>query len=163
MAVSTSMASVLLTTDLARRSVQVTAAPRVRAPRLLLMPTTNAATVIPDGAVVVYGADSNIATNYDPGWGQSGNGQVDLYVDPGTGDLVLAYPNFNYQGTEIQTTDLSDMTHLHVDIWVAVEQLEWSYFPQSITGRGPRNPWSKYQSHRAHGIVLTCLNLPLQG
>ena len=42
------------------------------------MPTTNAATVIPDGAVVVYGADSNIATNYDPGWGQSGNGQVDL-------------------------------------------------------------------------------------
>ena len=59
----------------------------------VLMPTTNAATVIPDGAVVVYGADSNIATNYDPGWGQSGNGQVDPAYDPGTGDLVLAYPN----------------------------------------------------------------------
>ena len=43
----------------------------------VLVPTTNA-TVIPDGAVVVYGADSNIATNYDPGWGQSGNGKLTL-------------------------------------------------------------------------------------
>ena len=32
----------------------------------------------------------------------------------------------------------------------------------STTERGPRNPWLKHQLHRAHGTVLTCLNLPLQ-
>ena len=107
-----------------------------------LVPTTNAATVIPDGAVVVYG-DSNIVTNYDPGWGQFGNGQVDP-VRSRDRDLVLAYPNFNYQGTEIQTMDLSDMTHLHVDIWSPREQPEWPYLPQSRASVGGHAiPWSK--------------------
>ena len=82
-------------------------------------PITNASTVIPGDAVVVYGAEPNIATNYDPGWGQSGNGQVNPAYNPGTGDLVLAYPNFNYQGTDVTETDLSGMGYLHVDIWVA--------------------------------------------
>ena len=74
----------------------------------------------------------------------------------------LAYPNFNYQGTDVTETDLSGMGYLHVDIWVATGTARMVKFPQSITGRGPRNPWLKYQLHRAHGIVLTCLNLPLQ-
>ncbi len=59
--------------------------------------------------------------NYDPDWGQSGFGQVNTMFDPaGNGsDFVLAYPNFNYQGTEIGSNlDLSDMDFLHVDIWV---------------------------------------------
>ena len=86
-----------------------------------MAPTDNPITVIPEGAAIVYGADANIATNYDPNWGQSGNGQVDAAYDPGTGDLVLAYANFNYQGIEVAPTDLSAREFLHVDIWVPAE------------------------------------------
>jgi|GEM_PF-834320 len=59
--------------------------------------------------------------NYDPNWGQSGHMQVNTSFDPtGSGtDFVLAYPNFNYQGTDFGSNeDLSDMDFLHVDIWV---------------------------------------------
>jgi len=62
-------------------------------------------------------AYSNVATNYDPNWGQSGFGQVNSTYDPGTGNLVLAYINFNYQGTELTTQNASSMEFLHVDIW----------------------------------------------
>ncbi len=55
---------------------------------------------------------------YDPNWGQSGLGQVNPAFDPGTGNVVLAYPNFNYQGTEIPAQNASGMEYLHVDIWV---------------------------------------------
>ncbi|MEM1405857.1 MAG: immunoglobulin-like domain-containing protein, partial [Bacteroidota bacterium] len=37
--------------------------------------------------------------NYDPDWGQSGHTLVNTSFDPGDGNLILAYPNFNYQGT----------------------------------------------------------------
>jgi hypothetical protein len=57
--------------------------------------------------------------NYNPNWGQSGVDGVDPEYDPGTGNTVLAYPNFNYQGTEFTAQDLSAMEYLHVDIWVA--------------------------------------------
>ncbi|MDF1694407.1 MAG: T9SS type A sorting domain-containing protein [Saprospiraceae bacterium] len=56
--------------------------------------------------------------NYDPNWGQSGHTLVNPMFDPGTGNFALAYPNFNYQGTEFAATDASDMEFLHVDIWV---------------------------------------------
>ena len=120
-AVSTSMASVLLLTDLALTECTSYSGTPCENTIAALAPTDNAGTVIPDGAVAVYGGDTNIGTNYDPGWGQSGNGQVDPAYDPGTGDLVLAYPNFNYQGTEMILTDLSDMGYLHVDIWVPAD------------------------------------------
>jgi len=57
-------------------------------------------------------------TNYDPNWGQSGHTLVNTEFDPGTGSLVLAYPTFNYQGTEFTAQDASLMEFLHVDIWV---------------------------------------------
>jgi hypothetical protein len=57
--------------------------------------------------------------NYDPNWGQSGHQQVDPAFDPGTGNPVLAYPNFNYQGTEFPVQNAAEMQFLHVDIWVA--------------------------------------------
>jgi hypothetical protein len=58
-------------------------------------------------------------TNFNPDWGQSGFGTANTSFDPGTGNLVLAYPNFNYQGNEFGSTqDISSMEFLHVDIWV---------------------------------------------
>ncbi|WP_430408680.1 T9SS type A sorting domain-containing protein [Kordia sp.] len=78
-------------------------------------PTNNAVDVIS-----VYGDTyTNVATNYDPNWGQSGHTQVNPSFDPGTGQFLLAYPNFNYQGTELTTQDASQMEFLHVDIWTA--------------------------------------------
>jgi hypothetical protein len=80
-------------------------------------PTNAAADVIS-----VFGDTfTNIATNYDPNWGQSGFGLVNNAYDTGSGELVLAYPNFNYQGTEITTQDASSMEFLHVDIWTAAD------------------------------------------
>lgn len=60
---------------------------------------------------------TNVATNYNPNWGQSGICCVNPNYNPGTGNFVLAYTNFNYQGTEVTTTDASTMEYLHVDVW----------------------------------------------
>ncbi len=50
-------------------------------------------------------------------------GMVNPNYDPGTGDFVLAYPNFNYQGTELVTTDLSGMEYLNFDVWTAADPM----------------------------------------
>ncbi len=88
-------------------------------------PTSAAPTPTEDPADVVSiysDAYTDLAiANYDPNWGQSGHTQVNTTFDPtGAGaDVVLAYPNFNYQGTDFGSfEDLSDMDFLHVDIWV---------------------------------------------
>jgi hypothetical protein len=60
---------------------------------------------------------TSIATNLNPNWGQSGFGQVNPNFSVGNGNVVLAYPNFNYQGTELTTTNAATMEFLHVDIW----------------------------------------------
>ncbi|NMH28641.1 T9SS type A sorting domain-containing protein [Flavobacterium sp. SE-s28] len=83
-------------------------------------PTNNAPTPTNAQADVisVYGeAFTSVATNYNPNWGQIG--QVDPNFDPGTGNLVLAYTNFNYQGTELTTQNASGMEFLHIDIWTS--------------------------------------------
>ncbi|MDR9414849.1 MAG: hypothetical protein RI564_01105, partial [Gracilimonas sp.] len=87
-------------------------------------PTTNAAEPEARDAanvVSIYGDfyDTIDGVNYNPNWGQSGFADVDPAFDPGTGNPVLAYPNFNYQGTEFGAQDLSDMDFVHIDIWVA--------------------------------------------
>lgn len=73
--------------------------------------------------ISIYGGApyTNLAgINYNPNWGQSGFGLVNPSFDPGNGNLVLAYPNFNYQGTQLAgDLDASAMNFLHVDIWVA--------------------------------------------
>jgi len=82
-------------------------------------PADNAADPTQDAADVVsmYGGSyTSIATNFNPFWGQSGSVNTDF--DPGTGNLVLHYSNFNYQGTDMAATNLSGMTHLHMDVWV---------------------------------------------
>jgi hypothetical protein len=85
-------------------------------------PTTNAP--VPTNAqadvISIYsGSFTNVATNYDPNWGQTGFGQVNPNYDPGTGNVVLAYPNFNYQGTDITPQNASGMEYLHIDIWTS--------------------------------------------
>lgn len=85
-------------------------------------PTDNAPvpTNAPVDVISVYsGSFTNVATNYDPNWGQTGFGQVNPNFDPGTGNLVLAYPNFNYQGTELTAQNASGMEYLHIDIWTS--------------------------------------------
>jgi len=89
-------------------------------------PTMGAPTPVHAGADVmhVYSDyyDSNGGTaipvgNFDPNWGQSGHTQVNASYDPGDGNLALHYPNFNYQGTELTSSDISGMDMVHIDLW----------------------------------------------
>lgn len=88
-------------------------------------PTTSAPTPLehPLNVVSIYSDTfTNLPiANYDPNWGQTGHTLVNTVFDPTAGgtDFVLAYPNFNYQGTDFGfSEDLSNMEFLHVDIWV---------------------------------------------
>ncbi|MBC8883096.1 hypothetical protein H9X57_05885 [Flavobacterium piscinae] len=88
----------------------------------MVPPTTNAPIPTRNSAnvVSVYSDTyTNIATNYDPNWGQSGHTLVNTAFEAvsGSGNNILHYPNFNYQGTELTGTDLSSMEFLHVDLW----------------------------------------------
>lgn len=89
----------------------------------LTAPITNAPTPTQDAADVisVYSDSYNnvTVTNFNPGWGQSGT--VDAAYDPtGEGNnTVLAYNNFNYQGTDLESTDVSGMDYVHLDVWTA--------------------------------------------
>ena len=76
-------------------------------------PTRDAANVIS----IYSDAYSSVATNMNPGWGQAGT--VNAAYDTGDGNNLLVYSNFNYQGTEIASSDISGMNYLHIDIWVA--------------------------------------------
>ena len=77
-------------------------------------------TKLPADVISIYGGSyTNIATNYNPNWGQSGFGRVDPAYNPGDGNLCLAYPNFNYQGTELTATNASGMEFIHIDIWTS--------------------------------------------
>ncbi|MCH8568538.1 MAG: T9SS type A sorting domain-containing protein [Balneolales bacterium] len=75
-----------------------------------------------ENVISLYGAayDTISGINYDPNWGQSGHNQVNTEFDPGTGQFILAYPNFNYQGTDFSGNpfNASDMEFLHIDIFV---------------------------------------------
>jgi hypothetical protein len=57
--------------------------------------------------------------NYNPDWQQSGFSTANPAFQPtGSGNAVLAYPNFNYQGIEFNgIQDITSMEFLHLDIW----------------------------------------------
>ena len=76
-------------------------------------PTNDAIDVIS----IYSDAYTDITTNYNPFWNQSGS--VNTAYDSGDGNNVMVYTNFNYQGTEFAATDLTTMENLHIDIWVA--------------------------------------------
>jgi hypothetical protein len=69
---------------------------------------------------IFSGAYTDVAaSDFNPNWGQAGFGTANAAFDPGTGNLVLAYPNFNYQGVQYGSVqNISAMEFLHVDIWV---------------------------------------------
>lgn len=88
------------------------------APCSTSVPTTNAPTPTHLAANVVSvfsDAYPSIVTNSNPFWGQSGSVNSTFTVTPGNN--ILAYTNFNYQGTEVTGTNLSSMEYLHVDVW----------------------------------------------
>ncbi|MEC3906258.1 T9SS type A sorting domain-containing protein [Tamlana sp. 2201CG12-4] len=58
-------------------------------------------------------------SDYNPNWSQSGFGTANTAYDTGSGNLVLAYPNFNYQGVQYGSTqNIAAMEFLHVDIYI---------------------------------------------
>ena len=68
-------------------------------------PTDNATDPPARDAVDVISIFSGVytdvaGTDFNPNWGQSGFGTANTAFDPGTGNLVLGYPNFNYQGNQ---------------------------------------------------------------
>ncbi|MEL7533124.1 MAG: hypothetical protein AAFN10_17540, partial [Bacteroidota bacterium] len=88
-------------------------APTVDAPT---PPVRNAVDVIS----IFSDAYNNITgANYNPDWQQSGFGTASSSFEPtGPGNVVLAYPDFNYQGIEFNNVlDITAMEFLHLDIW----------------------------------------------
>ncbi len=86
----------------------------------LAQPTNDAPTptnATADVISIYSDAYTNIATNYNPFWGQSGT--VNTAYDPtGMGsNFVMEYANFNYQGTDVTASNASSMEYLHIDIW----------------------------------------------
>ena len=72
-------------------------------------PTNDAADVIS----VYSDAFTSIATNLNPGWGQSTSfSEIDI-----DGNGVLKYANLNYQGLEYTSSDVSAMEYLHLDYY----------------------------------------------
>ena len=83
-------------------------------------PTTNAPTPTKLQANVISvfsDAYTNVATNYNPNWGQSGSVNPNYFAVSGSGNNILAYTNFNYQGTELTTQNAATMEYLHIDVW----------------------------------------------
>lgn len=87
-------------------------------------PTSSAPTSPKRNAADVISIFSGVYTsitgvNFNPNWGQSGT--VNPAFDPGTGDVVLAYTNFNYQGTgfEGNAQNASEMEFVHIDVWTS--------------------------------------------
>ena len=86
-------------------------------------PTAPPARDADDVISIFSDAYTNVSiANYDPAWGQSGNGLVNPSYDPGDGNILLAYPKFDYQGTQLTgTQDASSMEYLHVDLWTPTD------------------------------------------
>lgn len=104
-------------------------------------PTTNAPappTRNPADVISIYGETyANISgVNYNPNWGQSGT--VNISYDPGTGNLVMAYTNFNYQGTGFESNpqNASAMEFVHIDVWTSNATV-LKFSPIDNSGNGP--------------------------
>ncbi|WP_020569324.1 T9SS type A sorting domain-containing protein [Neolewinella persica] len=91
-------------------------APNIDAPT---PPVRNAGDVI---SIFSEAYDNITGANYNPNWNQSGFASASSSFEPtgagGSGNVVLAYPNFNYQGIELNSVqDITAMEFLHLDIW----------------------------------------------
>jgi hypothetical protein len=88
-------------------------APNVNAPTPIARETSDVISIFSDAYNNIIGA------NYNPDWQQSGLSSANIEFKPaGTGNSVLAYTNFSYQGIEFNSVqDLTSMEFLHLDIW----------------------------------------------
>jgi hypothetical protein len=88
--------------------------------------------VASDVISVFSGAYSNLSgTNFFPNWGQN------AFCEDTTiaGNLTHKYPNLNYHGIELaNSTDVSGMTTLHIDIWTPNCQTLDLYLINTISG-----------------------------
>jgi len=85
-------------------------------------PTTNAPTPTQLQANVISlfsDTYTSVATNYNPNWSQSGTVNPTFVPVSGSGNNVMTYANFNYQGTELSTQNAAAMEFLHVDVWTS--------------------------------------------
>lgn len=86
----------------------------------IMAPTASAPTppsrIAGDVVSIFSSRYTNLAnTNFYPNWGQATQfAEFDL-----AGDKMLQYSNLNYQGIDYATTDLTNMQHLHMDVWTA--------------------------------------------
>jgi len=83
-------------------------------------PSTNAPTPtkLPANVISIFSdAYTNVATNYNPNWGQTGAVNPNFVAVAGSGNNILAYTNFNYQGTDLTTQNAASMEYLHIDVW----------------------------------------------
>ena len=83
-------------------------------------PTSSATTPPSRAAASVLSVFSDAYTNiqgvnYRPDWGQP---TAVTTIQIGT-DNILEYSNLTYEGTEFPEQTVSDMTHLHIDVWSA--------------------------------------------
>ncbi|MDP6969522.1 MAG: family 16 glycosylhydrolase [Gammaproteobacteria bacterium] len=78
-----------------------------------------APTVTDADAIALYSdalTSDNVVTNFNPGWGQSGSLGAATDVDSAVGN-VLKFSNLNYQGIDLNSTDVSAKESLHLDLW----------------------------------------------
>lgn len=89
-------------------------------------------------------------TNYNPNWG-GGSGNV--VIESLAGDVVMKYPNLNYQGIVLGSqTDVDAMEYLHIDFWtdagtslrvsvISVTTGEVAYDIDAALGTLPQGQW----------------------
>ena len=88
---------------------------------LLAQPTTNAPDPdkLAENVVSIYSdAYTDIATNYQPNWGQTVVVNQTFTIANSTNNILLYQNTPAFQGTDLTHTNCSTMEYLHVDIWV---------------------------------------------
>ena len=102
----------------------------------ILQPLASAPTPpsrLPSDVISIYSSKyANVAgTNYNPDWGQSGQGSSYAEFDL-NGDKMLQYIKLSYQGIQFgSTVNASSMEYLHFDVWTA-DATSIDIFPISI-------------------------------
>jgi hypothetical protein len=98
------------------------------------VPTHNASDVM--SVVSAHYTQSIPFTNVNPGWNQSGSAsELTINSEP-----VVKIKNMNYQGHEFDETDVSAMTHVHMDIWSEAGGESMRFFP--LDGSNPEESFN---------------------
>ena len=97
-------------------------------------PTHNASDVM--SVVSAHYTQAITFTNVNPGWNQAGSAsEVTINAEP-----LVKIKNMNYQGHEFAETDVSAMSHVHMDIWSEAGGESMRFFP--LDGSNPEESFS---------------------